>query len=103
MRYLLAIAISARSQVREDGNDAELVSLVRTMRQRELGDDERVRLLRLLVRPLTHRRGAHPIPELVDLVTPHADDGADGLDGLLALFAASDHVGSDEAMRSCLV
>jgi WD40 repeat protein len=100
VRYLIAIAFAARSQVREDGNEPELVELVRTMRQRELGDDERVRLLRLLVRPLAHRRGAHPVPELVDLVTPDADDGADGLDGVLALLAAIDHAGSDEAMRS---
>ena len=72
------------------------------MRQRELGDDERVRLLRLLVRPLAGRRGAHPIPELVDLVTPSADDGADGLDAVLALHAAADRTGSDDAVRTRL-
>ncbi|HSS00011.1 MAG TPA: serine/threonine-protein kinase, partial [Kofleriaceae bacterium] len=102
VRYLLAIAFATRAHVRDETSDPELVDLVRTMPQRDLTDDDRVRLLRLLVRPLTRRRGAHPIPELVDLVTPHADDGADGLDGLLALLAATSHAGTDDAVRDRL-
>jgi WD40 repeat protein/serine/threonine protein kinase len=102
VRYLLAIAIATRAQVHEERSDPELLELVRTMRRRDLREDERVRLLRLLVRPLATRRGAHPIPELVDLVTPRADDGADGLDALLALHTPSDQFATEDLVRGRL-
>ncbi|HSR98885.1 MAG TPA: serine/threonine-protein kinase, partial [Kofleriaceae bacterium] len=102
VRYLLAIAIATRAQVREDRSDPELLEMVRTMRRRDLREEERVRILRLLVRPLTTRRGAHPIPELVDLVTPRADDGADGLDALVALHAAGDQFATEDLVRARL-
>jgi len=44
---------------------------------------------------------AHPIPELVDLVTPGAD-GADGLDPLL-LHTATEHTVTEDAVRWQLV
>jgi len=55
-----------------------LLELVRALDRRELSTEERVRLLRLLVRPLSSRRSAHPIPELVDLVMADPD-GADAV------------------------
>jgi WD40 repeat protein/serine/threonine protein kinase len=102
LRYLLAIALATHAQVREDSADPALLELVRTMRRSDLRPDDRVRLLRLLVRPLTSRRRAHPIPELVDLVTPRTDDGADGLDPLLALHATSEHAGAGELVGAHL-
>ncbi|HEY0987240.1 MAG TPA: protein kinase, partial [Kofleriaceae bacterium] len=102
VRYLLALALATRAQVHEERSDPELLELVRTMRRRDLREDERVRLLRLLVRPLATRRGAHPIPELVDLVTPRSDDGADGLDALLALTTASDQFATEDLVRARL-
>jgi WD40 repeat protein/serine/threonine protein kinase len=102
LRYLLAIGLATRAQVRDDRDDPALLDLVRTLRRRDLDEDERVRLLRLLVRPLMSRRGAHPVPELVDLVTPRAEDGTDGLDPLLALHPTSDHAGSEDLVRSRL-
>ncbi|HEY0194504.1 MAG TPA: serine/threonine-protein kinase, partial [Kofleriaceae bacterium] len=101
LRYLLAIALATHAQVRADRGDPALLELVRTMRRRDLGERERVRLLRLLVRPLTSRRGAHPIPELVDLVTTRAD-GTDALDPILALHATADHGGTEDLVRSRL-
>src|SRR6185436_5192548 len=82
VRYLLAIAIATRAQVHEERSDPELVELVR---------------------PLATRRGAHPVPELVDLVTARADDGADGLDALLALHTASDQFATEDLVRARLV
>jgi WD40 repeat protein/serine/threonine protein kinase len=101
LRYLLAIALATHAQVREDRGDPALLELVRTMRRRDLGERERVRLLRLLVRPLTSRRGAHPLPELVDLVTTRAD-GTDGLDPILALHSTTDHAGTEDVVRTRL-
>jgi len=102
LRYVLALALATRAQVREDRGGAALLELVRTMRRRDLGDDERIWLIRLLVRPLMDRRGAHPIPELVDLVTPYCDNGPDGLEPLIALNATSDHGGAEGAVRARL-
>ncbi len=99
VRYLLAVALATHAQVREGGSDPGLLELVRAMRRSDLRADERVRLLRLLVRPLRGRRGAHPIPELVDLVTARTDDGADGLDPILALQSTGDQSGTEELVR----
>jgi WD40 repeat protein/serine/threonine protein kinase len=101
LRYLLAMALATRAQTGEAQDDPALLELVRALDRRELSMEERVRLLRLLVRPLTHRRGAPPIPELVDLVTPGLD-GTDGLDPLLALHAATDRAATETAVRSQL-
>jgi WD40 repeat protein/serine/threonine protein kinase len=99
MRYLLALALATRAQVRDDRGDPALLELVRGMRRRELRVDERIRLLRLLVRPLASRRGAHPIPELVDLGTPRADDGADGFDAIIGVHAISDRPAAEDIVR----
>jgi WD40 repeat protein/serine/threonine protein kinase len=99
LRYLLALALATRAQVREDRADPALLDLVRSMRRRELRIDERIRLLRLLVRPLAGRRGAHPLPELVDLGTPRADDGADGFDAILSVHAISDRPAAEDIVR----
>ncbi|MEO7735103.1 MAG: protein kinase [Kofleriaceae bacterium] len=102
LRYLLAVALATRAQVREDRQDPALLDLVRQLRRRDLDEDERVRLLRLLVRPLVGRRGAHPIPELVDLLSPHDDDTGDELDPILALHPTTDHAGSEDLVRERL-
>jgi WD40 repeat protein/serine/threonine protein kinase len=102
VRYLLAVALATHAQVRVDGGEPAVLELVRTMRHRELADHERVRLLRLLVRPLTSRRGAHPIPELVDLATPRDGEDADSLDPVLAIASTGDRAGTEEIVRSHL-
>ncbi len=101
LRYLLAVTLAAHAQTREGQDDPELLELVRALDRRALSTEERVRLLRLLVRPQISRRGAHPIPELVDLVTP-GSDGADGLAPLL-LHAAPEHTATEDAVRWQLV
>src|SRR5262249_20641545 len=109
VRYLFAVALAAHAHVRGDRDDPELLELVRMMRRSDLREDERGRLLRLLLRPRTSPRGAPPIHELIDFVAPRADDGADrfaspgsaggrstpegsaeSIDAVLALYAATD-------------
>ncbi|HEV7555031.1 MAG TPA: hypothetical protein VGO00_06250, partial [Kofleriaceae bacterium] len=99
VRYVLALALAARTQVRGDREEPDLVELLRAFRRRELSDDERNRLMRLLASPFSTRRDAYPIPELVDFVT--ASDGHP-LDELAALQTTSDSGGSDESVRSHL-
>jgi WD40 repeat protein len=98
LRYLLAMALATRVQIRDAQDDPALLELVRALDRRQLSMEERVRLLRLLVRPLTSRRGAHPIAELVDLVTP-GSDSTDGLDPIIALHAASDRAVTEDAVQ----
>jgi WD40 repeat protein/serine/threonine protein kinase len=98
LRYLLAVALATHAQTGESRDDPALLRLVRALDRRELSTEDRVRLVRLLVRPLISRRGAHPIPELIDLVTPDPDD-ADGLDPMLALFTATGHGTTEDAVR----
>jgi WD40 repeat protein len=98
LRYLLAVALATHAQMREDQDDPALLRLVRALDRRELSTEERVRLVRLLVRPLTGRRSTHPIPELIDLVTPEPDD-TDGLDPMLALFTATGQAATEDAVR----
>src|SRR5262249_28725371 len=57
---------------------------------------------RLLVRPFAGRRGAHPIPELVDLVAPHGEDDTDDLEPMLAMQPAADQPGAEDAVRALL-
>ena len=102
VRYLLALALATRAQVREDRGGSALLELIRTMRRRDLSDDERIALIRLLVRPLIDRRGAHPIPELVDLVTPFCDNGPDGLEQIAVLHATADRGGTESTVRARL-
>jgi WD40 repeat protein/serine/threonine protein kinase len=101
LRYLLAVALATRAQTRDGQDDPALLEFVRALDRRELSTEERVRLLRLLVRPRGSRRGAHRIPELVDLVTP-GPDGADGLGPILALHSTIDHAGAEDVVRSRL-
>jgi WD40 repeat protein/serine/threonine protein kinase len=96
--YLLAMTLALNAQAHEDRADPALLKLVRALDRRALGVDERVRLLRLLARRLTGPHGAHPVPELLALVTPNAG-GTDGFDPILALYASPDHAVTDEAVR----
>jgi WD40 repeat protein/serine/threonine protein kinase len=98
LRYLLAMALVMNAQVHEDDGDPVLLELVRALDRRELGVDKRVRLLRLLVRRLAGPRGAHAVPELIDLLTPKPD-GGDALDPIVAVFTAPDHAATEEAVR----
>ena len=102
LRYLFAIALATRAQVHTDRSEPALLELIRAMRRRDLTDDERVRMLRMLVRPLAERRGAHPIPELVDMVVLRADDGADGFDPILSILTANEQTGSEDMVRARL-
>ena len=102
LRYLLTLALATRAQVREDRGGSALLETIRTMRRRDLSDDERIALIRLLVRPLIDRRGAHPIPELVDLVTPFCDNGPDGLEQIAVLHATADRGGTEATVRARL-
>jgi serine/threonine protein kinase/WD40 repeat protein len=108
LRYLLAVALATHAE-RHGHDDPALLKLVRALDSRELITSERVQLLRLLVRPLTRQRDAHPIPALVDLVTPGSgtpdglEDGLDdGLAPILALHGALDHAGTEDVVRSRL-
>jgi WD40 repeat protein/serine/threonine protein kinase len=104
VRYLLAMTLAMNARVHDDHGDPVLLELMRALDRRALGVDERVQLLRLLVRRLTGLRGAHPVPELLALLAldpddPDDPDDADELDSILALSTATDHTGTEEAVR----
>ena len=67
--YLVAMTLALNARVHADDDDPVLLELVRALGRRELDLDERVQLLRLLVRRLTGPRGSHPMPELRELLT----------------------------------
>jgi len=98
VRYLVAMTLAMNARVHTDDDDPVLLELVRALGRRELGLDERVRLLRLLVRRLTSPGGSHPVPELRALLTPDPD-GIDALDPILTLSAATDHAVTEEVVR----
>jgi WD40 repeat protein/serine/threonine protein kinase len=104
LRYLLVLALTAQAeaQAREGQYDPALLELVRALDRRELSTEERVQLLRLLVRPFAARRGEHPVPELVALVTP-LPDGTDGLEPIGALHSTTDHAFTEDAARLHLI
>jgi WD40 repeat protein/serine/threonine protein kinase len=105
VRYLLSVALATRAQTRDGEDDPALLELLRALDRRELIMEERVRLLRLLVRPPAHGRSAHPVPELVELVevvTP-GPDGTDGLRPIFALYAATEHTATEDAVRVLLM
>jgi hypothetical protein len=101
LRYLLVVALATHVQAGEGQDDPALLELIRAFGRREFLTEERLRLVRLLVRPQTGRRSAHPIPALVDLVVP-GSDGTDGLAPILALHGALDHAGAEDMVRSRL-
>jgi WD40 repeat protein/serine/threonine protein kinase len=84
VRYLVALALAARAQVHQGSDDPALTDLLLALRRRDLDDEERVRLLALLVAPFADRAGAHPIPELV------------GFRAIPASAIVGDSAGSDE-------
>jgi WD40 repeat protein len=98
VRYLLAMMLAMNARVHEDDGDPALLKLVRALDRRALGLDERVRMLRLLVRRLGGPCAVHPVPELLALLTANPD-GSDGLDPILALYAATDHAVTEDAVR----
>ena len=69
LRYLAALALAARAQVgRRD--DPASPTLLRTLRQRELADDEWLRARIARSSRSSSARGAYPVPELVELRRP---------------------------------
>jgi WD40 repeat protein/serine/threonine protein kinase len=97
LRYLLAMALAARAQVRDEHDNPDVLDLLREMRRRDLADDERIRLLRVLVRPADQQ--AAPIPELADLRAPAAS-GRDVFDALLDKRTSTDGAVGDDLVRS---
>src|SRR6185503_3759802 len=97
VRYFMALALAARSQVREGRDDERLQELLRALRRRDLQDVERIALVRQLVRPFVARRGAYPVPELVDLVA--LQDDRDALDDAAELLAPGGAASSEDAVR----
>jgi WD40 repeat protein/serine/threonine protein kinase len=97
-RYLLAITLAMNARAHDDHGDPVLLELVRALARRVLGVDERVALLRLLVRRLSGPGSAHPMPELLELLTPNAN-GTDGFDPILALYTATDRAITEDAVR----
>jgi len=93
LRYLLALALATWS-AGDAQDDPALLELVRALSKRALAAEERLQLLRLLVRP----HGDHPVPELVDLVRP-GPDGTDALEPILGFYSLTDHAGSEDAVR----
>ncbi len=98
VRYLLAMALAMSARVHDDHGDPVLLELVRALARRPLGMTERAQLLRLLVRRRTDPNGVHPVPELLELVTPNRG-GTDGLDPILALHTATDRAVTEDAVR----
>jgi hypothetical protein len=92
LRYFLAIALGSW-QTAPALDDPELLELLRAVKTRETGINERVRLLRLLLRG----RKTFEVPELLALVTPGVD-GADQLEAFVAL-GASDYAASEDVAR----
>jgi WD40 repeat protein/serine/threonine protein kinase len=108
VRYLLALALASRAQVREASDDPVADALLRDLGRQGLDDADRVRLMRRLVQGFAAQRGAHPIPPLVDLLVPKAGsggsgDGEDALEPVLRIERAADPRGGDELVRSQLV
>ncbi|HWO19045.1 MAG TPA: protein kinase, partial [Kofleriaceae bacterium] len=97
VRYLLALVLASRAQVREARLDPAADELLRELGRRTLDDSTRVRLMRLLVRALAAQRGAYPIPPLVDLLVPPEGE-RDALEPLLQLDPATDPRGAGEEM-----
>ena len=104
LRYLVAVALAVHAQMHESDDDPVLLDLVKTLDRRELIVEERVRLLRLLVRPRSSQPSDYPIPELVELV----DLVARGIDGSTghpfhAVYMGTEHASTEEAVRMLLL
>jgi WD40 repeat protein/serine/threonine protein kinase len=117
VRYLLALALAARAQVREAWDDPAAEELLRDLSRRGLDDAERVRLMRRVVQAFAAQRGAHPIPQLVELLVSGDGDsggggssdssgtaasGEDPFEPVLRIEQASDPRSGDEQVRSQL-
>jgi serine/threonine-protein kinase len=98
IRYLLAMALAMNARSHDSGSDPALLEFLRAMNQRVPSMDRRIRLLRLLVHRLASSPGPHPVPDLLDLLTP-LPDGSDALDRILALYTATDHAIAEEMVR----
>jgi len=101
LRYLVAVALAARAQVRGEGDDRALLDQLRALQHHDFGDEERARLLRLLLRPFVAQPTTHPLPELVELVIRH-DDERDALDAVISSMPTIDSSASEDAVRSQL-
>jgi len=98
IRYLLAMALAMNARLHDRNGDSTLHELMRAMNQQAPSMDSRIRLLRLLVHRLAGSPGACPVPELLEFLTPPADE-ADVLERTLALYTATDHAITEETVR----
>jgi len=105
LRYLVALALVTRAQAHESDDDPMLLDLLRTLDRRELIPEERVRLLRLLVRPRSVRSSAHLIPELVELVAliGRGIEGNTRPHPILALYTGTEYAVTEDAVRMQLM
>ncbi|HEX2568556.1 MAG TPA: serine/threonine-protein kinase, partial [Polyangia bacterium] len=78
-RYLGLVALAARSRLGGEQRDAEpLATLLRTLRQRGLEDEDWVTLAAETCRPFAARPEGFPIPEMVSFFFPSSEPGASG-------------------------
>jgi len=107
LRYLLAMAFAMAARAHEELDDPALLELVRALARRTLGVNERIALLRLLVRRPADAHGDHlapltpaapAVPELLAFMAPNPG-GTDALDPILALQPAADRAVTEDLVR----
>ena len=95
IRYIALIALASQSQVRlvEPGSAVIVSELVRELRRRRLTDEEWLRLARALVSPFQANPRAHPLPDIVAVLS-----GTDESDPLTAV--AQPHVADHDPLAT---
>jgi WD40 repeat protein len=92
LRYIGVISVASRTQVgpgpQPDGESTR--DLLRALGTRPLAAGEWIALSRELCRPFVAARDAHPVPELVALWFPEAEDERGGAEVLESLAATAD-------------
>src|SRR6185503_14757988 len=99
VRLVAGIALAAHRHVVLAASDPLLGEKLRLLRGRAPADELWLDVARSLVSPFAALRDAHPVPELVALLT---GDEPSALDELCALRAASETGGGDREVRELL-